>query len=63
MNLPESYWKTMIVDMAGNFQVRAHLPLIANNYACTLTVSGSDVTPLTSALPAQFRRKGAAFSS
>ncbi len=28
--LPESYWKTMIVDMAGNFQVRAYLPIISN---------------------------------
>jgi hypothetical protein len=29
--LPEAYWKAIIVDMAGNYQVRAYLPLISNN--------------------------------
>jgi hypothetical protein len=26
--LPESYWKTIIVDMAGNYQVRAYMPIM-----------------------------------
>ncbi len=31
IDLPESYWKTIIVDMAGKFQVRAYLPIVSNN--------------------------------
>jgi hypothetical protein len=30
-DLSEAYWKTIIVDMAGKFQVRAYLLLITNN--------------------------------
>lgn len=29
--LPESYWQSIIVDMAGKYQVRAYLPIILNN--------------------------------
>jgi len=29
--LPESYWKTIIVDMAGVYHVRAYMPLVLNN--------------------------------
>lgn len=29
--LPEAYWRTMIVDMAGKYQVHAYMPIVANN--------------------------------
>jgi hypothetical protein len=29
--LPESYWQSIIVDMAGKYQVRAYLPIVMNN--------------------------------
>jgi hypothetical protein len=30
-DLPAQYWKSIIVDMAGKYQVRAYLPLVPNN--------------------------------
>jgi hypothetical protein len=30
-DLPVQYWKSIIVDMAGKYQVRAYLPLVPNN--------------------------------